>query len=54
MTQKYQVQCLQKRILINKLRPALVILGKWFSDWLMLFNVDKFKVMHSWEKLPLG
>ena len=31
---------------INKLQNDLVNLGKWSQDWLMLFNVDKCKVMH--------
>ena len=31
---------------IDKLQRDLLNLGKWSQDWLMLFNVDKCKVMH--------
>jgi hypothetical protein len=31
---------------IDSLRADLVSLGKWSEDWLMLFNVEKCKVMH--------
>jgi ribonucleases P/MRP protein subunit RPP40 len=31
---------------VNKMREDLVRLGEWSKDWLMLFNVDKCKVMH--------
>ena len=30
---------------INKLRSDLVLLEKWSSDLLLLFNVDKCKIM---------
>ena len=32
---------------ITRLQEDLVNLGKWSKDWLMLFNVDKCKIMHS-------
>jgi len=31
---------------VNKLQDDLKNLCKWSEDWLMLFNVDKCKVMH--------
>ena len=31
---------------IDKLQRDLLNMGKWSQDWLMLFNVDKCKVMH--------
>jgi len=31
---------------INELQLDLHNLCKWFQDWLMLFNMDKCKVMH--------
>ena len=31
---------------IDRLQNDLLNLGKWSQDWLMLFNVDKCKVMH--------
>jgi len=31
---------------INKLKLDLNNLCKWSQDWLMLYNVDKCKVMH--------
>jgi ribonuclease P/MRP protein subunit RPP40 len=31
---------------IDRLHKDLLNLGKWSQDWLMLFNVDKCKVMH--------
>lgn len=31
---------------LNKMREDLVKLGKWSREWLMLFNVEKCKVMH--------
>ena len=38
---------------INKLTSDLVLLGDWSSDWLMLFNVDKCKIMHLGKNNPL-
>jgi len=29
-----------------RLQIDLIILGKWSHEWLMLFNIDKCKVMH--------
>ena len=37
---------------INKLRSDLVLLGKWSSDCLKLFNVDKCKVIHLGKITP--
>ena len=34
---------------IGRLQNDFVNLCKWSQDWLMLFNVDKCKVMHFWE-----
>ena len=31
---------------VNRLRSDLANLYKWSQDWLMLFNIDKCKVMH--------
>ena len=31
---------------IDRLHKDLLNLGKWSQDWLMVFNVDKCKVMH--------
>ena len=36
----------------NKLRPDQMLLGNSSSDWLMLFNVDKCKVMHLGKITP--
>ena len=30
-----------------------VLLGKWSSEWLMFFNVNKYKVMHQGQNNPL-
>ena len=39
---------------INKLRSDVVLLGKRASNWLMLFSVDKCKVMHLRKNNPLA
>jgi len=31
---------------IDRLQIDLINLGKWLYEWLMLFNIDKCKVMH--------
>ena len=35
---------------VDKLRSDLANLYKWSQDWLMLFNIDKCKVMHLGHK----
>ena len=35
---------------LMQLRQDLVDLYRWSNDWLMLFNTDKFKVMHLCNK----
>ena len=38
---------------INQLRSDLVLLGKWSTDWLMLFNINKCNVMQVGTNNPL-
>jgi hypothetical protein len=31
---------------LNKMRADLMKLGEWSREWMMMFNIDKCKVMH--------
>jgi len=45
MTRKYLFICVSTKNDIDRLQIDLINLGKWSREWLMLFNIDKCKVM---------
>jgi len=45
MTRKYLVLSQTKND-IDRLQIDLINLGKWWHKWIMLFNIDKCKIMH--------